>query len=86
MYVWEMIACRLKGEGWSVWHSAGERDHDMEYTVHYYRPGIAGQARAATLTEAYADAARRAHRSLTPVPDLNRYNSAPHFSMQAVTL
>jgi hypothetical protein len=78
MYVWEMIACRLRGEGWSAWHVASQVADDCAYTVHFHRPGVAGNASGPTLTEAYAAAARRAHESqkgsaaafYCPVPDL----------------
>jgi hypothetical protein len=73
MYVWELIAHRLRTDGWQIWHrwEAGER-----YVVHLHRPGIAGRVEGPTLTEAFAAAARTA-RELSG-PKLHAEN-APHF-------
>jgi hypothetical protein len=81
MYVWEMIECRLRGEGWSVWHATSVGHDNGSYTVHLHRPGINDEATGPTLTEAYAEAARRAHRYrnaslVRPIP-------SPHFALQA---
>jgi hypothetical protein len=84
MYVWEMIVCRLQGEGWSVWHTTDPRDDDGSYTVHLHRPGMCEQATGPTLTEAYAEAARRAHRHRAP--SLHGQIPTPHFALQASLL
>jgi hypothetical protein len=81
MFVWEMIACRLRGEGWSLWHARSQDDDDWTYTVHFQRPGFAGEASGPTLTEAYAEAARRANASRTPA----RARVIPLFSLVAAS-
>jgi hypothetical protein len=77
MYVWEMIACRLRDEGWSVWHAA---TRDEDYTVHFHRPGLTGEASGPTLTDAYAEVARRA-RAVSRVP--MRAATGPHFAVMS---
>jgi hypothetical protein len=64
MFVWEMIACRLRDEGWSAWHLVTQDDEG--YTVHLQRPGFAGEAWGSTLTDAYAEASRKARTHQTP--------------------
>lgn len=85
MYVWEMIACRLRGEGWSVWHASSQDDAGYAYTVQFHRPGLSGQACGETLTEAYAEAARRAHELRRPTRmELAATAAAgPHFTALA---
>ncbi|HEV3162729.1 MAG TPA: hypothetical protein VGZ22_01715 [Isosphaeraceae bacterium] len=84
MYVWEMIACRLRGEGWSVWHATRQDDDGCTYTVHFHRPALSGQACGETLTEAYAEAARRAHDLCSPARMLASTAAAgPHFAILA---
>jgi hypothetical protein len=60
MYVWELVSCRLRVEGWDVWHSSRHDSCGPIYTVHLRRPGQSYEAAGPTLTEAYAAAARRA--------------------------
>jgi hypothetical protein len=60
MFVWELVSCRLRAEGWNVWHTT---DHDScgpIYRVHLDRLGTECAVSGPTLTEAYAAAARRA--------------------------
>lgn len=78
MYVWEMIACRLRGEGWSVWHALMDDEEGGSYLVHFHRPGYSGKASGPTLTDAYAEAARRARACRAP----SRIVGAPHFVLQ----
>lgn len=84
MYVWEMIACRLRGEGWSVWHASSQAPDGWVYVVHFHRPGIAGQASGPTLTEAYAEAARQAHSKRDNLEE--RTPLQPHFRLPALAL
>ncbi len=69
MYVWELVSCRLRGNGWDVWHSTeipgGEKA--PLYHVHIRRPGLSLQVSGPTLTEAYADAARQARRQIASI-------------------
>ena len=81
MYVWEMIGCRLRGEGWSVWHVPSQAADGWSYEVHFHRPGISGQANGPTLTEAYAEAARLAHGKHSPIPA--PLISSPRFELVA---
>jgi hypothetical protein len=67
MYVWEMIAHRLRTEGWSVWHSRCQDACGETHIVHLHRSGIEWQACGPTLTEAFAEASRRV-RELTGPP------------------
>lgn len=61
MYLWELIAYRLRVDGWSVWHRRGrDADGDGTYVVQLQRPGQTCRASGPTLTEAFAEAARRA--------------------------
>src|SRR5690242_10227423 len=75
MYVWEMIACRLRGEGWSVWHATMDGEDGVMYLVHFHRPGFSGKASGITLTDAYAEAARRAR----DCQGASRPLGSPHF-------
>ena len=74
MYVWELVSCRLRVEGWHIWHSSREDAYGSTYTVHMQRPGMACDVCAPTLTEAYAAAARRARDLIAPRPA-----GGPHF-------
>jgi hypothetical protein len=79
MYVWELISCRLRVDGWHVRHSTRDDPYGSTYTVHLQRQGFAYEASGPTLTEAYAAAARRAR-------DLGggmRLGSGPHFPRTA---
>jgi hypothetical protein len=60
MYVWELVSSRLRGDGWSVWHTT-EASPDGEepiFHVHVHRRGRSHSVSGPTLTEAYAVAAR----------------------------
>ena len=60
MYVWELVSCRLRVEGWDVWHTTRQDASGPTFLVHLHRPGISCEVSGPTLTEAYAAAARRA--------------------------
>lgn len=75
MYVWELVSCRLRVDGWQVWHTTRNDAYGPTYTVHLQRPGVAYDVSGPTLTEAYAAAARRV-RDQTSVPQCG----GPHFS------
>jgi hypothetical protein len=60
MFVWEMVSCRLRLEGWEVWHTTRPDTQGRTYVVHLHRPGVRCEVSEPTLTEAYAAAARRA--------------------------
>ena len=73
MFVWELVSCRLRVDGWHVWHSTRYDAGGPTYTVHLQRPGLVHEVSGPTLTDAYAAAARRVRESSTaPV-------SGPHF-------
>lgn len=85
MYVWELVACRLRANGWDVWHTIDPRDAGdgpSYHVVHLRRPGMTCAVTGPTLTEAYAEAARRAraHGEPAAVP------AAPHFGRDRVNL
>ena len=78
MYVWELVSCRLRMDGWDVWHttgSAGAGDSPT-FHVHLRRPAFSCDVTGPTLTEAYAEAARRARDQIDPAAPAV---SAPHF-------
>jgi len=60
MFVWELVSCRLRVEGWNLWHTTSEDAYGPTYHVHVERRGIEYEVSGPTLTEAYAAAARRA--------------------------
>jgi hypothetical protein len=77
MYIWELIAHRLRCEGWSVWHRQERVSAEPSYTVIIHRPGLEWRASGPTLTEAFSAAARRARatrRALAP-------ERMPHFGL-----
>src|SRR5215204_1906168 len=59
MFVWELVSCRLRVDGWHVWHSTRHDAYGPTYTVHLQRPGLVYEVSGPTLTDAYAAAARR---------------------------
>jgi hypothetical protein len=73
MFVWELVSCRLRVDGWHVWHSTRDDAQGPTYTVHLQRPGLVHEVSGPTLTDAYAAAARRVRES-SPAPV-----SGPHF-------
>jgi hypothetical protein len=75
MFVWELIADRLRNEGWQVWHRTERVAQEPTYTVVIHRPGIEWRASGPTLTEAFAEAARGARRQKVAVTS----EPAPHF-------
>lgn len=79
MFVWEMIAHRLRAQGWKVWHRR-ERLEDAsepQFTVELQRPGFTWATTAATLTDAYGEAARQAREQSSGAVVHDR---GPHFS------
>lgn len=78
MYVWEMLAQRLRIEGWNIWHSRCRDACGETHIVHVYRPGDEWQACGPTLTEAFAEASRRARESSGP----GRAESLPLIDVQ----
>ena len=75
MYVWELVSCRLRVDGWHVWHTTRNDNYGPIYTVHLQRAGATCDVSGPTLTEAYAAAAKQARQILnlpSPAP-------APHF-------
>ena len=80
MYVWELVSCRLRVDGWDVWHSTTQDTYGPTYLVHLRRPGLAIEASGPTLTEAYAAAARRVRDQF---PLASHAGSSPHFTRAA---
>jgi hypothetical protein len=81
MFVWELVSVRLRGSGWDVWHtteSTGAHDGPT-YRVHLRRPGFSTVVTGPTLTEAYAEAARRAREHAGPSAPAPQAVAAPHF-------
>jgi hypothetical protein len=76
MYVWELVSCRLRVDGWHVWHTTRNDNYGPIYTVHLQRSGMACEVSGPTLTEAYAAAAKQA-RNVLPVASAA---PAPHFA------
>jgi len=58
MFVWELVSCRLRIDGWDLWHTSSPDACGPNYIVHLRRPGLALEVSGPTLTEAYATAAR----------------------------
>ena len=77
MYVWELVSCRLRLDGWDVWHSSRHDARGPLYTVHLRRSGQSHEAAGPTLTEAYAAAARRARDEQGAA----RAAAGPHFAV-----
>jgi hypothetical protein len=73
MFVWELVSCRLRGQGWHVWHLRTDASAEPVYRVHLERPGRECVVSGPTLTEAYAAAARRAREEHS----LEHVSSAP---------
>ncbi len=77
MFLWEMLAHRLRRDGWLVWHrtEASRGSSEPNYTVFLHRAGSAWRADGPTLTDAFVEATRKARQhpgSPTPAP-------GPHF-------
>src|SRR5689334_14148 len=77
MYVWELIAQRLRSDGWSVWHRTHKVEAEPTYTVIIHRPGAEWRANGPTLTEAFAAAARKARTA----PNKSMPDGTPHFAL-----
>jgi hypothetical protein len=77
MFLWEMLAQRLRRDGWLVWHRTESRSAEPTYVVHLHRAGVAWRASAPTLTEAFAEASRQARRLGGTPQNLG----GPHFAM-----
>ena len=82
MYVWELIACRLRVDGWQVRHVLIETADGPSYEVSLRRVGCSCDVSGPTLTDAYAAAARRAreHTRDSAAGAIAR----PHFSRASV--
>jgi hypothetical protein len=78
MYLWELLAHRLRTEGWNIWHSQCRDACGQTHIVHLYRPGVEWQTYGPTLTEAFAEAARRARDLSGP----GRAGSRSHIGVQ----
>lgn len=75
MYVWEVIAHRLRLDGWHCWHQSSPSEDGSPFYVHLRRPGVSWRVAGPTLTEAFAEAARwarsyRAQGHREPAPHL----------------
>lgn len=80
MYLWEMIAHRLRNEGWTVWHRADQDASEPIYIVHLQRLGQTHSATGPTLTDAFAEASRQVRqRRANP-----RAEAGPHFTLPSV--
>lgn len=79
MFVWEMVSCRLRVDGWNVWHSTRHDAYGPTYTVHLQRPGVSYDVSGPTLTEAYAAASRRVRD-----PEGSLQSGGPHFPRAAM--
>jgi hypothetical protein len=80
MFVWELVAQRLRGDGWHVTHRTARGAEGLTYVVQLQRRGSACRATGPTLTEAFAEAARRARQEARP----SRVEPGPHFGASAV--
>jgi hypothetical protein len=65
MYVWELIAHRLRSEGWTVWHRAHPGLDGPTFEIHLQRRDRSCRSRGPTLTEAFAEASRQARQVTT---------------------
>ena len=81
MYVCELVAHRLRHDGWTVWHKRTQSPSGEQYVVHLYRPGVIRQATAPTLTEAFAEAARCARDVPKAAPSLVEGGCGPLWPM-----
>jgi hypothetical protein len=81
MFVWELVSCRLRAEGWSVWHTTDCDSCGPIFRVHLERLATVYMVSGPTLTEAYAAAARRARQE----PGLIRAVGALAFPRSAAT-
>ena len=82
MYVWELVSCRLRVDGWNVWHTTRHDAYGATYTVHLHRPGTAYEVSGPTLTEAYAAAARKVREPIGTA----KVGAGPHFLRSAMAL
>lgn len=80
MYLWEMIAHRLRHEGWTVWHHADLDASEPVYIVHLQRLGQSHRASGPTLTDAFAEASRQVRQGRVN----SRAESGPHFTLPSV--
>jgi hypothetical protein len=81
MYIWELIAHRLRCEGWNVWHRLERASAEPTYTVIIHRPGLEWRASGPTLTEAFGSAAKRARASREVASPARM----PHFGVTGAT-
>jgi hypothetical protein len=70
MFVWEMLAHRLRADGWHVAQDVQKGQVEPVYVVHLSRGGQSFTASAPTLTEAFGAASKlvrvRAHKPAIP--------------------
>lgn len=59
MFVWEVLAHRLRQDGWRVWQTSCRDARGITYLVHLARGGTDCLGSGPTPTEALADATRR---------------------------
>jgi hypothetical protein len=78
MFLWELIADRLRCEGWSVWHREDRATAEPSYTVTIHRADVAWRASGPTLTDAFAAAARRARAGSSSA---TKREPSPHFNL-----
>jgi hypothetical protein len=81
MYVWELIAQRLRSDGWSVWHRTHKVEAEPTFTVIIHRPGAEWRANGPTLTEAFAAAARKARTATVKTTP----EGTPHFALASAS-
>jgi hypothetical protein len=59
MFVWEVLAHRLRLQGWNVWRTTYRDDDATTHLIHLERAGEESTGTGPTLTEAIADAIRK---------------------------
>ncbi|MEO6808962.1 MAG: hypothetical protein ABI353_07600, partial [Isosphaeraceae bacterium] len=80
MYLWEMIAHRLRNDGWTVWHNADQDASEPIYIVHLQRLGQSHRASGPTLTDAFAEASRQVRKGRAN----SRAEAGPHFTLPSI--
>ncbi len=84
MFVWEMLAHRLRADGWHVSHDLQKGQVEPSYHVHLTRAGETVSASGPTLTEAFGAASKlvrnRSHKAVS------QPWSGPHFRSGGLAL
>ncbi len=62
MFVWEVLAHRLRLEGWNVWRTTYRDDDGTKHLIHLERAGEESTGTGPTLTEAIAEAIRKSRK------------------------